>query len=188
MQRPDPPGLGQREGLAGAAGLEPAKPLGRQVEGLAALSVCIRPRERMRAERFELSPKHVLSMPPLPFGLRARDMRAAGFEPAPRLFLREPPLPVGSRARLLIDTGGEIRTHMLRLLRTACLPFAPLPRVMLEEGVEPSRAKVPPALSTPCVCRYATPARLSPPTPGEGLEPSSPVPKTGVLPLDDPGI
>ena len=81
-----------------------------------------------------------LSPPPLPrWATRACGMRAAGVEPAPRLFLREPPLPFGPRARrrLEIGTGGEIRTHKSRLLRTVCLPFAPLPHVMLEGGVEP---------------------------------------------------
>ena len=71
------------------------------------------PAYELRAERFELSPKHVLSMPPLPFGLRARALK--------------------------IGAGGETRTHKVRLLRTACLPFAPLPRRMLGEGIEPSR-------------------------------------------------
>jgi hypothetical protein len=41
--------------------------------------------------------------------------------------LSPPPLPVGLRARER-DAGGETRTHKIRLLRTACLPFEPLPR------------------------------------------------------------
>jgi hypothetical protein len=42
------------------------------------------------------------------------------------------------------NTGGEIRTHMSRLLRTVCLPFAPLPRErILGEGIEPSTGLCP---------------------------------------------
>lgn len=56
---------------------------------------------------------------------------------------------------------------------------------MLGEGIEPSMG---------FAHGYLSAARLpfTPPqllkTPGEGLEPSSPVPKTGALPLDDPGL
>ena len=115
----------------------------------------------MRAERFELS--------------------LAGFEPRRLCRL--------GYARPVIGAGGETRTHKLRLLRAARLPFAPLPHEMPGEGLEPSMslrargaldaARLP---FTP-----PRPENFSAPTPGEGLEPSSPISKTGVLPLDDPG-
>lgn len=104
-------------------------------------------------------------------GYARRAMRAAGVEPAPRLFLREPPLPFGSRALLSTDTGGEIRTHKSRLLRTVCLPVAPLPRAMLEEGLEPSRGFEArgdlSAVRLPITPHQPNPSK----TPGEGVEP-----------------
>lgn len=104
-----------------------------------------------------------------------------------RRVLSPPPLPVwATRAPANVGTGGETRTHMNRLLRTACLPFAPLPRVMPGEGIEPSAGRVGPRRPQ-CRAVAFTPPRPVKLAPGEGLEPSSPVPKTGVLPLDDPG-
>lgn len=90
------------------------------------------------------------------------------------------PLPVGLRAPVKRDAGGEIRTHKVRLLRTACLPFAPLPPTVdagggsrtLKRACGPRR---PQRRASAC---SATPARA--PTPGEGIEPPLPVPKTGV--------
>ena len=93
----------------------------------------------MRAERLELSPEHVLSMPPLPdWATRARDARGGSRTRTETLFERATSAVWVTRARLRTDTGGGIRTLMSRLLTTVCQPFAPLPRAMLEEGLEPS--------------------------------------------------
>jgi hypothetical protein len=107
---------GQREDcLTGAAGLEPAKPLGRLFEGQAALSICIRPLACVGCAR------------------RDSNSQPAGFKPAASAVW-------ATRARVFeFGTGGEIRTHKSRLLRTVCLPFAPLPHAMLEGGVEPPK-------------------------------------------------
>ena len=59
---------------------------------------------------------------------------------------------------------------------------------MLGEGIEPSTGLGPRRSHRRAFASYATPAKSVRHTPGEGLEPSSPVAKTGVLPLDDPGL
>ena len=115
-------------------------------------------------------------------------MRAERLELSTVQFLRLPPLTLwATRAPTRkLNTGGETRTHMGRLLRTVRLPFAPLPRERYWGRESNPQWDLPAATSAPCVCLYATPARAS--SPGEGLEPSLPAPKTGVLPLDDPGL
>jgi hypothetical protein len=96
-------------------------------------------------------------------------------------------------ARVLrkIGTGGETRTHMIRLLRAARLPFAPLPLKSAGGGSRTHNGPI--AHDDLSVARLPfTPHQLGndlpKATPGEGLEPSLPVSKTSVLPLDDPGL
>jgi hypothetical protein len=151
-------------------------------------AVCIRPLVHARGEIRTLN-EQFLRLPPLTGLGYARPLCARReSNPHKRLFLREPPLPFGPRARVVkIDTGGEIRTHISRLLRTVCLPVAPLPRECRGRESNPQRALS--AHGDLSAARLPfTPPRLEDRTPGEGLEPSSPVPKTGVLPLDDPGL
>ncbi len=59
-------------------------------------------------------------------------------------------------------------------------------RLILGEGVEPSTGLCPRRSRRRAFLHLRHPSPKEP-IPGEGLEPSSPVPKTGVLPLDDPG-
>ncbi len=66
--------------------------------------------------------------------------------------------------------------------------IAPLPLGMLVEGIEPSRAVCPRRPRRRAFAVTPHQRNLFGLAPGEGLEPSSPVPKTGVLPLDDPGM
>lgn len=81
-------------------GFEPAKPSGHLIESQAALPFCVHPRGKIECAR------------------RGSNSHRAGFKPAASAVW-------ATRAG---DTGGEIRTHKSRFLRTACLPFASLPQ------------------------------------------------------------
>ena len=118
----------------------------------------------MRAERLELSPMHFLRMPPLPaWATRATDARGGSRTRTETLFERATSASWVTRALLQTDTGGEIRTHMSRLLRTVCLPFAPLPRAMLAGGFEPPLGFPHPRRSQRrAFAIYATPAEVFP--------------------------
>ena len=145
----------------GAAGLEPAKPLGRLIEGQAALPFAYAPSSvDARGETRTLNVQF-LRLPPLPFGLRARPSARGGSRTRTEtLFERAASAVWATRAEAVeFDTGGETRTHMSRLLRTVCLPFAPLPRVEYWGRESNPQWDLPAATSVPCVCLYATPAR-----------------------------
>ncbi len=80
------------------------------IEGQPAFHFAFIPELLVRAERFELLNKLILSQPPLPIGLRAPAdcrMRNRIADLIPRVTLRNP----HSAIRNLVGTGGGIRTH-----------------------------------------------------------------------------
>ena len=152
---------------------------------------CIHPRVRTDA-RGEIRTliMHGLSMPPLPSWATRADARG-GIRTRTGLCLREPPLPSWVTRALTAGAGGEIRTHKNRLLRAARLPFAPLPPESAGGGTRTLKGPRAPDGDLSAARLPFTPLQLEeepfPPTPGEGLEPSSPTSKAGALPLDDSG-
>lgn len=127
-----------REQLAGAARFEQACVPLTGAQGWS-LPHCLyaTPLRDARGETRTLT-VHVLSMPPLPaWATRASDARGGSRTRTETLFERATSAVWVTRALRRTDTGGGIRTLMSRLLTTVCQPFAPLPRAMLEGGLEP---------------------------------------------------
>ena len=154
---------------------------------------CIHPRVRTDArEEIRTLIERGLGPPPLPgWATRATAYARGGIRTRTGLCLREPPLPSWVTRALRDGAGGEIRTHKNRLLRAARLPFAPLPPESAGGGTRTLKGPRAPDGDLSAARLPFTPLQLEeesfPPTPGEGLKPSSPASKAGVLPLDDPG-
>ena len=154
---------------------------------------CIHPRMRTDArEEIRTLIERGLGPPPLPgWATRATANARGGIRTRTGLCLREPPLPGWVTRARAVGAGGEIRTHKNRLLRAARLPFAPLPPGSAGGGTRTLKGPRAPDGDLSAARLPVTPLQLEeesfPPTPGEGLEPSSPISQTGVLPLDDPG-
>ena len=153
---------------------------------------CIHPRVRTDArEEIRTLIERGLGPPPLPgWATRATAYARGGIRTRTgTLFERATSAELGYARVRGAGAGGEIRTHKNRLLRAARLPFAPLPPESAGGGTRTLNEPRAPDGDLSAARLPFTPLQLEeepfPPTPGEGLEPSSPT--SGVLPLDDPG-
>lgn len=147
----------------GITGLEPA-----------ALPLCYAPSFPVRAERFELSPKHVLSMPPLPaWATRASDARGGSRTRTETLFERATSAVWVTRARLHYRYGRRDSNPQKPPSEDGASAICATPACDAGGGIRTLTGLVlPTALSTPRVCHLRhTSEHFSRPTPGEGVEP-----------------